>query len=532
MFEFQPSAATERTHLRKAVEALHAISRYDHSLSVPELGSLFHEDTSPLAPVGDIPQRHRGKSSNCAERGDGEAITAVGALQQGIADVYDVPFAWPSTNGTTPLNVMALITVAPPSSRILVQRDCHVSVLAALIQADLTPIYLCPDYDPALGLLLGPTAAQVQTCLDGAPDVAAALLTYPNYFGIASDIEACAGVLAERNIPLVIDAAHGAHLRFHPALPLPAERTSAAIITHSTHKTLSALSQGSVALLNDLRYKDRWYETINQLGYVSTSFSYPILLSIGVAVWQFQVQGAALLDVAIAASQETRAAINEIAGLRCLAFDQERPGFHALDPLRLTVDVSGLGATGYDVARCLREQFHIYPELATRQHLLFLVGAGDDHQACFRIVAALQTLAAQLWDTGPVSPQPTEDGQTGGPLSKHLTAEHGRHAEASRWQRHHDAALLAPPAVPRQLLRPREAFYLYHQQRRRVPLAAAIGYPSAETIAAYPPGSAVIVAGEEVTPEVVAFLQAVRRAGGTLKGASDPTCTSIQIITL
>ena len=87
---------------------------------------------------------------------------------------------------------------------------------------------------------------------------------------------------------------------------------------------------------------------------------------------------------------------------------------------------------------------------------------------------------------------------------------------------------IAQPTLPRQVLLPRDAFYC--QKRRVIAVEDAIGHVSAETISAYPPGSAVIVAGEEISQEVVEYLKAVRRFGGVLKGASDGDFNAIPVL--
>lgn len=439
------------------------IARFDHSVSVPELGSLFRFDET----------------------------NALGQMQKGVAGIYDVPFAYPITNGTTSLNVLALLTVARPGDTILCQRDSHVSIFAAMIHAGLRPVYVEPVYDSQLGINLGITPAQLHQALRNTPEAKAVFLTYPNYFGIAADLNACANVVAQRHLPLIVDAAHGSHFGFHPALPLPAQETTAAIVTLSTHKTCLALSQGSLALFNDTSLIPHFYEAVNQLGFISTSFSYVILASVVLAVWQLHEQGQPLLGQAIEAAEFVRTRVNQIEGLSCFGAESRQDGFVGFDPLRVTVDVSRLGLTGFTVEEQLIEEFGLYPEMATLQNVLFLFTMADDRSSAHRVVNALQALARRC-SIG--EPQPS----------------------------------LPVPPTPPQALPPRPAFF--HPYKRPVPIYDSIGSVSAETIACYPPGSAIIVAGEIITPEVITYLEEIHRRGGVLKGASDPTFQTIQII--
>ena len=63
-------------------------------------------------------------------------------------------------------------------------------------------------------------------------------------------------------------------------MPVAAEDLQADYVAQSTHKVASALSQGSLLLLRDKTLIESLYENVNELGLVSTSFSYPILASI------------------------------------------------------------------------------------------------------------------------------------------------------------------------------------------------------------------------------------------------------------
>jgi len=452
-----------RPNLREMLNQFKDIARFDHSVSIPELGSLFRFDEG----------------------------TALGQMQKGVAQIYDVPFAYLTTNGTTSLNVLALLSLTRPGDTVLCQRDSHVSVFAPMIQADLRPVYVEPVYDTDLGLSLGVTPEQLDQALKANPEVKAVFLTYPNYFGIATDIEACAQVVARQGTHLIIDAAHGAHFGFHPALPRPAQDTTAAIVTQSTHKTCSALNQGSLALFNDEQVIDRFYEMVNHLGLITTSFSYVILASVVMAVLQLYEQGGALLNQAIEVATEVRQQINQIEGLSCFGWEARRAGFVEFDPLRVTVDVSRLGLPGFAIEKMLVEEFKIYPEMGTLRNVLFLFTMADDHHSGQQVVMALTRIARRLPPLAP--PQ-----------------------------------VLPVPPNPPQVLSPRPVFF--HPQRRAVPVRESIGAISAETIACYPPGSAIIVAGERITPEVIAFLEEIQQRGGTLKGASDPQFKSIQIV--
>lgn len=448
---------------KKISRILKQVARLDHSVSVPTWGTLFRfEPKSPL-----------------------------GKAQANVAEIYGVPFAYPSTNGTTILNVMALLCLAKPGDVVLIQRDSHVSVLAPIIHAGLRPIYVTPRYSQKLGVTMGVTSTELCQELDQHPEIQVVFLTYPNYFGIATDIAALAEVTTQRNIPLVVDSAHGSHWVFHPSFPLRAEQAGANIVTYSIHKTCPTLGQGSLALFNDERLIPSLYEVVNNLGFVSTSFSSVILTSLFKGIDILYEDGETLLGEHIEMANWARNEINKIMGLHSFGLEETQPGFLGFDPLRLTVDVSGIGFTGYQIEDLLIKKHGYYPEMGTLQNVLFLITMGIGWAEIKKLVELLRQIAN--------NPRPSNQYPN-----------------------------IAQPTLPRQVLLPRDAFYC--QKRRVIAVEDAIGHVSAETISAYPPGSAVIVAGEEISQEVVEYLKAVRRFGGVLKGASDGDFNAIPVL--
>jgi len=335
---------TRRTDFDTAVRLLRGAFLLDHSVSVSELGSLFHRD-------GNAPLQQ---------------------LKRNIAEAYGVAWSFPAACGTSPLNVLALLALAPPGSTVAVNRDCHVSVHAALVHGGYRPVYYRAPFDADLGLPLGPTAASVDELLVRHPDVACIVVTYPSYFGIAGECAAIIEAAHQRGIPVQVDAAHGAPLHFCSALPAAAEDLGADIVLQSTHKTMGALSQGSVALFASDRYLEAFYNAVSHLGIVSTSFSYPTLASIELAIARHQVDGEESWCRAIQEADRFREHLLDVDNVKTFGNEAAgRRGFSALDRTRVTVDVSATGLSGYEFERLLHEQ-QIYAEMATARHILLL----------------------------------------------------------------------------------------------------------------------------------------------------------------
>ena len=432
----------------------------DHSTSIPDLGSLF-------VSAGSKP---------------------VQLLKRQLADAYGVAWSFPSTHGTTMLNILALLSACRPGGRVLVNRDAHSSVTAAMIHGGFEPVYLVPPYDAELGICVGPTRPDFEALL--ARRVDCVFLTSPNYFGVVGELGAIIAMAHERGLPVVVDGAHAPHFHFCNGLPTGAEDLDADYVTQSTHKVATALSQGSLLLLRSEKDKESLYEQVNELGLVSTSFSYPILASLEMGVRQLVEEGETLWNGAIDLAEALRAMCQRLPGIRVLGHEQaSRPGFEDLDRTRVTLDVSGVGVTGFELARHLHSR-RVYPELATLQHLLFLVTPATTERDVYTLYDVLR---AMIRDATP-----------------------GSRVHAP-----------APPPMPEMALIPRVAKF---SRKRAIPVGAAAGHISGETIATYPPGVPIVAAGEIIDHDVIDYLRVMQSCGAVLKGASDPDFRTIKVI--
>ncbi len=452
--------ASQEKIFRQGWERLAGACELDHSISVAQLGSLFTWH-------GDKPLQR---------------------LKRQLADAYDVAWSFPSTQGTTTLNTLALLSACPAGGRVLVNRDAHTSVTAAMVQGGLEPVYLVPEYDSDLGLSLGPTLAGFTEVLGREP-VDCVFLTSPNYFGIVGELAEIISLAHERGLPVVVDAAHAPHFHFCKSLPTGAEDMGADLVTQSTHKVASALSQGSLLLVGNEQFIESLYEQVNELGLVSTSFSYPILASIELGVGQLVEEGETLWSETIESAAAFREASRGLLGVTCFGHDQVRPGFVDFDSTRITLDVSGTGLTGFDFERRLHRE-KIYPEMASLQHVLFLLTPGTTEEDLHALFRALRGIA------------------DGSPHKQRVVAP-------------------PPPALPEIAVAPRVGKF---STKQPVPIKDAVGKISGESVATYPPGAPIIAPGEIVSLEVIEYLQCMKASGAVLKGAADPSLQTFKVL--
>src|SRR5512143_104486 len=146
-------------------------------------------------------------------------------------------------NGTTVGNHAMVMTACGPGSGILVARNCHKSVLAGTILAGATPHFFYPESDAALMMSMNITFDAVKAAVDANPWIKVLFITSPNYYGICADLEKIVPFAHGRGMAVLVDEAHGPHLRFHPELPISALDAGADMCVQSTHKIIGGMTQ-------------------------------------------------------------------------------------------------------------------------------------------------------------------------------------------------------------------------------------------------------------------------------------------------
>lgn len=395
---------------------------------------------------------------------------------------------------TTGIAAMILAAV-PPGRTILLPRNVHRSVAAALVLSGARPRFIEPVVLPQCGAL-GLTADQVAEAL-AEESVSAVLLTRPTYYGLCRDLSDVSAVCRRHGVPLLVDEAHGPHFRFLPADagPRPALDEGADLVAQSCHKTLGSLvgtaqvHVGRQSPITAAQVRD----SLNLLQ--TTSPNYLQLVSLDANRRYMAETGTNLFARAVDDAVRLAAQINRLPGMRVLSIDDDpRLAGHRRDPLRLVINVAGAGWTGYDAELLLRTKYQIEDELSDWFNIVLVISPNEDPSVRERLLAGLTEISV-----------------------KPRAAEVSAIAEASH---------LLQPAIPPLAMTPRDAAL---GLKRGLPLSAAVGRVCAESIMFYPPGIPLLMPGEVVTAEILDVCRALL-AGGAHCYASDPTLETIRVV--
>jgi arginine decarboxylase len=387
-----------------------------------------------------------------------------------------------------------LATGPPDRGRVVVQRNVH-STIDGLVLSGLRPTFVAPEIDRELGIAHCVTPEALDAALEAEPNAVAAMLVSPTYFGAVARIDELADVAHARHVPLVVDEAWGAHLYFHDSLPTGALRGGADLVLSSTHKIVGSLTQSAILHLGDGGRVDEDVIDRSVTLVESTSPNALLTASLDAARRFAATRGEELLSETLSTLARTREQIREIPGLNVL--DERLAGRNSVaawDPLRLSVDVRGTGATGHRIAQLMREHDDIILELFSENVIVAVFGIGETPTApAERLVDGLRHAVEEI---GP------------GDLER-------RRAFAE-----------PPPWGPLELA-PRDAFL---GAQEVVAFEQAESRIAAESLAAYPPGVPNVLPGERLTGPTLDYIADSLAHGGLVRGASDRSLRTIRVV--
>ena len=415
------------------------------------------------------------------------------AAEELAAETYGADAAFFMVNGTTGAVHTMLLAALAPGDVLLVPRNVHRSVVGAMVLTGVRPVYMQPEIDTRLGIAMGVSLRTVERAVCEHPEARAALLVYPTYYGVATELAVIADFLHAQGKLLLVDAAHGAHFAFSDELPPSAMAAGADLSAESTHKLLGSLTQTSMLLARGGRVPTERIRAASGI-VQSTSPNEILLASLDLARAQMAGEGRDCLAAAIRAAEELRRCINEIDGL--WAFGAEymgADGMAALDPLKITVQVAGLGLSGFAAEEELRRR-NIACELADARNVLLLLSYADGERETERLFAALRGMAEE-----------------NAPMCISCGA----------------ATFLTLPPIPETALAPRDAYFA---RSKHVDVGAAEGRVAAETIVFYPPGIPVLAPGDVIDGATLAYLRAMKAAGARVVGAADASLGTLMVI--
>jgi arginine/lysine/ornithine decarboxylase len=402
---------------------------------------------------------------------------AIQEAQELLSSFYKVKRSYFLIGGSTSGNLAMILSSFIQGDIVLVQRNCHKSVLNGLELAGVEPVFLSPEMDEDGGFPLGVSLDTVKEAIKCYPEFKGIILTNPTYYGMQQGIEDIAEVIHAHNGIVLVDEAHGAHFGLKD-MPQSAIHKGADIVVQSAHKTLPALTMGAFLHVNSDQIDE--YRLSQALQMVqSSSPSYLIMSSLDLCRLYMENLSEDDLNNIILQSDEFREFINSLDHLHTV----KTPAGYVLDPLKITIQ-SDKDISGFELQHLFEEK-GLFTELADDRNLLLILPLGTINE-----LSALKDVFYKI--------------------SEKLSSYKNR---SKRIQ----TVSLFPQVSTLEIS--------YQDMKRmrvkHVPIEKAEGYAAAEAVIPYPPGIPLIAKGEKITLESIRHYLFLKGKGARFQGINE-----------
>ncbi|MGE5154304.1 MAG: Orn/Lys/Arg decarboxylase N-terminal domain-containing protein [Bdellovibrio bacteriovorus] len=498
----------------------------------------------------------------------------VAAAERNAARIFHADHLFFVTNGTSTSNKIVWHSTVAPGDVVVVDRNCHKSILHAITINGAIPVFLMPtrNHYGIIGpiplsefrwenierkIAANPFAREAS----GRPRILT--ITQSTYDGVLYNVETIKQMLDGRIDTLHFDEAWLPHAAFHEFYGdyhaigegrAPC-RDSVIFSTQSTHKLLAGLSQASQILVQESEQQKLDRDVFNEafLMHMSTSPQYAIIASCDVAAAMMEPPGGnALVEESILEALDFRRAMRKVdaeleeswwfqvwgpealaeegigeredwilrAGERWHGFGQLAPGFNMLDPIKATVITPGVDVDG-DVA-----DWGIPAAIVTRylaEHGIIVEKTG---LYSFFIMFTIGITKGR-WNTMVTELQQFKDDYDHNrPLWRVLpqfVAKHPRYERVGLKDlcdrihavyREHDIPRLTTEMYTSEMapaMKPADAFArMAHREIERVEIDDLEGRVTAILLTPYPPGIPLLIPGERFNATIVRYLRFAR----------------------
>lgn len=410
---------------------------------------------------------------------------AIAASMELTSEYYNADKTFYSVNGST-AGIMAMIMgVCSKGDIVVMERGCHRSVYNGVALVGAEVVYVANEYDETLGINLPANTIELtETAIRvGAKAV---IITRPTYYGVCLDIKQMCEVLHQYGIAVLVDEAHGAHMKAFNDMPLTAMECGADVCVQSLHKTLPAINQTAlIHIKNGLVDENKISKALSML--MTTSPSYILMASIDYAreymksFTEHSVNNVKILlnEKCDVLTKETKfKIIKNIQG-------------YQLDWMRLVVNTGDLPISGYELERVLREEYAIQVEMSDNKNIVCILSLYD-----FEGVAS------------PI-----------GKLVDSLVQINDRILSENSLEKRNELKFdMMATTFPARNIHLSEAMFM---ESEKICLWDAVGSVSAEYITPYPPGIPLVCPGEIISREIVEYIRYLLSNGAKVNGIID-----------
>lgn len=363
-----------------------------------------------------------------------------------LSELYGSKESIMLVNGSTVGILSAVFAMTNNGDTVIVAANCHKSVYNACALRKLKVVIAQPDFDEINGIFTKISQNEINTLLGTHPYAKLVIITSPTYEGYISNISI--------KIPLLIDAAHGAHLPFCDFGEYP----KADIVISSLHKTLPALTQTAVANIYNDEFTSEMRRFIDI--FETSSPSYVLMNSVSVCVEYIETHKN---DFKI--FEKSLRNFYNSTKLEKLSF------IKAEDLSKINISTANCDINGSELADILRHKYSFECESAQLRHVILMATVGD-YTEIFKKLSHTLTEIDQKVNSKESQPLPR-------------------------------------PKISGKAYN----FEIYNENTDKTELKKSCGKISAEFIYAYPPGIPVILPGDIISQDNIEMINKLINSG-------------------
>lgn len=374
---------------------------------------------------------------------------AISELHSEIKKLFGSKESFITTNGSTGALHMAISMATKPKDKILIQRNAHKSIYNALLLNDLEPIYLNTIYNENRAMYFGIDEEELIEKIED-NNISACVLVSPNYFGGILKLKELVKILHKKDIAVIVDEAHGAHLYFSDLKKYSALDAGADLAINSTHKMIPSLTQTALIHRGTDRFSHE--ELLKYVNiYNTTSPSYLFMLSIEAGLKYMDEVGRYELQKRIKEIENLKRAIN-------YKIDLSHESIVANDPMKFLFRIGNM--SGEEIVCDFLKNKNIRLEMGDLYYALAIIS----------------------------------------PINSSFEIDKLKEAILSYGDHNFKKILPISFDIPKRKLRPKEAFL---SQGEYISYREASGRISKGIIAAYPPGVPLVSYGEIIDDKMI-----------------------------
>lgn len=400
------------------------------------------------------------------------------SAQKRAAALYGSKECFYLVNGSTCGLLAAISAAVSKGGQILVARNSHKAVYNGIFLRELEAVYVYPT-EASCGILGQIQTEDIRQALEEHPQVEAVLITSPTYDGVVSDIRGIAEAAHTHGIPLIVDAAHGAHLGFSGAFPQNPIQQGVDVVIESVHKTLPAFTQTALLHMCSDRVSTEKIKKYLAI-YETSSPSYILMAGIDECIGYLEKNSKEAFEALQENLDDFYRAAEDLKNLHVLRKEElTREEAFDYDYSKILIFSNAKNYSGMDLHNTLLADYHIEVEMISGQYVLALCSIMDTREGFDRLQKALHEIDAQL--------EPME-----------LV-----HPSVRMYQKR---KVLCSISVAE------------NAETQVLKLQDAVGKAAAEYIYLYPPGIPMIVPGEEISEEFIEDIEQCLSSGLRVEG--------------